>query len=156
MGNTTLLHMWAGPWPAISIIIILPSKSFWPLSGQLLSSSSNTCVGTCLLWKHNNNLLTYILTIPNLDATWHCWVGLLAGFTFSIEYQKGRGNVVADTLCHVTSKLNAELWSPSWTESPYGPQDRLMHMTQGWLRLTWGYISKLRKLQSKHRSSMCV
>ena len=33
---------------------------------------------------------------------------LLAGFTFSIEYQKGRDNAVADDLICVTSKLNVE------------------------------------------------
>ena len=33
---------------------------------------------------------------------------LLAGFTLSIEYQKGRDNAVADALNCVTSKLNAE------------------------------------------------
>ena len=32
----------------------------------------------------------------------------LAGFTFSIEYQKGRDNAAADALSHVVSKLNAE------------------------------------------------
>ena len=58
--------------------------------------------------KTDNNPLTYILTTPNLDATQHHWVKSLAGFTFSIEYQKGRDNAVADALSHVTSKLNAE------------------------------------------------
>ena len=38
--------------------------------------------------KTDNNPLTYILTTPNLDATWHHWLELLAGFTISIEYQK--------------------------------------------------------------------
>ena len=32
----------------------------------------------------------------------------LAGFTFSIKYQKGRDNAVADALSHVALKLNAE------------------------------------------------
>ena len=36
--------------------------------------------------KNDNNPLTYILTTPNLDTTWHHWVESLAGFTFSIEY----------------------------------------------------------------------
>ena len=54
--------------------------------------------------KTDNNPLAYILTTPNLDATHHHWVGSLAGFTFSIEYQKGRDNAVADTLSHVASK----------------------------------------------------
>ena len=56
-----------------------------------------------LLWKPfivrtDKNLLTYIMTTPNLDATQHQWVESLARFTFSIEYQKGRDNVVTDTL----------------------------------------------------------
>ena len=67
----------------------------------------------CLHWKKfvaktGNIPLTYILTTPNLDATQHHWVESLAGFTSSIEYQKGRNNAVADALSHVASKLNAE------------------------------------------------
>ena len=58
--------------------------------------------------KTNNNPLTYILTTPNLDATWHHWVELLAGFTFSIHYLKGRDNAMADALSCVASKVNAE------------------------------------------------
>ena len=58
--------------------------------------------------KTDNNPLTYILTTPSLDATWHHWVESLSGFTFSIRYQKGRDNAVADALSHVASKLNAE------------------------------------------------
>ena len=58
--------------------------------------------------KTGNNPLTYILTTPNFDATWHCWVELLTGFTFSIKYHKGRDNAVADALSHAASKLNAE------------------------------------------------
>ena len=58
--------------------------------------------------KTDNNPLTYILTTPNLDAAQHCWVELLAGFTFTIKYQKGRNNAVADALSHVASKLNTE------------------------------------------------
>ena len=30
-----------------------------------------------------------MMTTPNLDATQHCWVESLVGFTFSIEYHKG-------------------------------------------------------------------
>ena len=67
-----------------------------------------------LLWKlfivrTNNNLLTNIMTTPYLGATQHWWVESLARFTFSIEYQKGRGNVAADTLSWVTLKLDAEI-----------------------------------------------
>ena len=51
--------------------------------------------------KTDNNPLTYILTIPNLDATGHCWVGVLASFEFELEYQKGSENGVADALNHI-------------------------------------------------------
>ena len=66
-----------------------------------------------LLWKPfmgrtDNNPLTYIMTTPNLDATWHWWVKLLARLTFSIEYQKGHDNAAAYALSWVISKLNAE------------------------------------------------
>ena len=68
----------------------------------------------CLHWKPfvvktDNNPLTYILTTPNLQAIQHHLVQLLAGFTFSIKYQNGRDNAVADALIHVTTKLNAEV-----------------------------------------------
>ena len=56
--------------------------------------------------KTDNNPLTYILTTSNLGATWHHWAELLAGFTFSIKYQKGRDNAVA--VKHVALKLNTE------------------------------------------------
>ena len=51
--------------------------------------------------KMDNNLLTYVLTTPNLDATGHHWVGVLASFEFKLEYQKGSENGAADTLSHV-------------------------------------------------------
>ena len=56
--------------------------------------------------KTDNNPLMYIMTTPNLDATWHHWVESLAGFTFSIEYQKGRDTTAEDALSHAISKLN--------------------------------------------------
>ena len=48
--------------------------------------------------RTDNNPLTYVLTTPNLDATGHRWVGALASFEFSLEYQKGMDNGAADTL----------------------------------------------------------
>ena len=41
------------------------------------------------LVRTDNNPLTYIMTIPNLDATGHQWVAALAKFNFWLEYQKG-------------------------------------------------------------------
>ena len=60
------------------------------------------------LLKTDNNLLTYIMSTPNLDITWHQWVELLTGFTFSIDYQKGQDNAAADALSQVTSRLDME------------------------------------------------
>ena len=56
-----------------------------------------------LLWKPlivetDNNLLTYIMTTHNLDATRHHWVESLPGFTFVIKYQKGQDNAGTDAL----------------------------------------------------------
>ena len=48
--------------------------------------------------RTDNNPLTYVLTIPNLDTTGHRWVDTLASFEFSLEYQKGADNVAADAL----------------------------------------------------------
>ena len=49
----------------------------------------------------DNNLLTYVLTMPNLDTTGHRWVSTLASFQFELEYQKGANNGAADTLSQV-------------------------------------------------------
>ena len=49
----------------------------------------------------NNNPLAYVLTMPNLDATGHRWVGALALFQFELEYQKGTDNGAMDALSRV-------------------------------------------------------
>ena len=56
----------------------------------------------------DNNLLTYIMSTPNLDATGHQWVRALAQFNFKLEYQKVHDNTVADVLSQVTTHLNPE------------------------------------------------
>ena len=48
--------------------------------------------------KTDNNPLTYVMTSPNLDATGHHWVAVLAGYNMMIEYIKGSNNKVADCL----------------------------------------------------------
>ena len=72
------------------------------------SSFKSTSSGNLLIVKTDNNLLTYIMTTPNLDATRHQWVESLAQFTLSIKYQKEHENAAIDTLSCVTSKLNTE------------------------------------------------
>ena len=54
--------------------------------------------------RTDNNLLTYVLTTPNLDTTGHRWVSALASFEFSLEYQKGVDNGAANTLSQVPIK----------------------------------------------------
>ena len=58
-------------------------------------------VCTPFVVRTDNNLLTYVWTMPNLDAAGHRWVGALASFQFELEYQKGADNGAADALSQV-------------------------------------------------------
>ena len=49
----------------------------------------------------DNNPLTYMLMMPNLDTTGHWWVSTLVSFQFGLEYQKGADNGAADVLSQV-------------------------------------------------------
>ena len=51
--------------------------------------------------RTDNNLLMYVLTTPNLDATGHRWVCVLASYEFTLVYQKGADNGAADALSWV-------------------------------------------------------
>ena len=51
-----------------------------------------------LLVRMDNNLLTYLMSTPNLDPTGYRWVGTLVQFNFELEYQKGCDNTVVDAL----------------------------------------------------------
>ena len=57
--------------------------------------------------RADNNPLTYFMSSPNLDATKHHWIDELVLYTFSLEYQKGKNNVVADALSRI-----GEQWLP--------------------------------------------
>ena len=48
--------------------------------------------------RTDNNPLTYIFPSTNLDAAGQRWVAQLASYNFSLEYQKGKENTVADFL----------------------------------------------------------
>ena len=54
--------------------------------------------------KTDNNPLTYVMLLPNLNATGHRWVAALANFNMSLEYQKGSDNKVADYLSRVMER----------------------------------------------------
>ena len=56
--------------------------------------------------RTENNPLTYIMMMPNLDTMGYRWVNALAGFDFKIEYLKGTDNKVADILSHVETRLD--------------------------------------------------
>ena len=59
--------------------------------------------------RTDNNPLTYILTMPNLDVLGHRWVAALAGYNMKLEYLKGSDNKVADALSRVSmQKLDEE------------------------------------------------
>ena len=69
-------------------------------------------VYTPFVVQTDNNLFTYVLTTPNLDATEHRWVGALVSFQFELKYQKGADNGAADALSHIPSATASKLSSP--------------------------------------------
>ena len=58
--------------------------------------------------RTDNNLLTYIFSSANLDAAGQHWVAHLASYNFSLEYQKGKDNTVADFLSQMHECLPEE------------------------------------------------
>ena len=58
--------------------------------------------------RTDNNLLTYIFSSANLDAAGQHWVACLASYNFSLEYQKGKDNTVADFLSQMNECLPEE------------------------------------------------
>ena len=60
------------------------------------------------LVRTDNNPLTYVLTMPNLDAFGHRWVAAMAGYNFDIQYIRGSDNKVADTLSCIGGHLDED------------------------------------------------
>ena len=56
----------------------------------------------------DNNPLTYIFSSAHLDAAGHGWVANLANYNFSLEYQRGKDNTVADFLSRMEDRLPEE------------------------------------------------
>ena len=67
----------------------------------------------------NSNLLTYIFSSANLDAAGQCWVACLASYNFSLEYQKGKDNMVADFLSRMNECLPEEEVQEYLNKIPY-------------------------------------
>ena len=61
-------------------------------------------LGHCFKAQMDNNPLTHFLTSPNMDATKQRWINELAKYDFSLEYQKGKNNTVADALSRVSEE----------------------------------------------------
>ena len=55
--------------------------------------------------RTDNNPLTYIFSTANLDAAGQRWVAHLTSYNFSLEYQKGNDNTIADFLSHLDDRL---------------------------------------------------
>ena len=64
-----------------------------------------------------------MLTMPNLGATGHRWVGALASFQFELEYHKGTNNRAADMLSQVPISHSWETVQ-SLLEAIVGASDR--------------------------------
>ena len=67
----------------------------------------------------DNNPLTYIFSSDNLDAAGQRWVVRLASYNFSLEYQKGKDNTVADFLSRMNERLPEEEVQEYLNQIPY-------------------------------------
>ena len=69
--------------------------------------------------RTDNNPLTYIFSSANLDAAGQRWVARLASYNFSLEYQKGKDNTVADFLSRMNECLPEEEVQEYLNKIPY-------------------------------------
>ena len=67
----------------------------------------------------DNNPLTYIFTSTNLDVAGQWWVAPLASYNFSLEYQKGKDNTVANFLSWMDECLPEEDVQEYLNQIPY-------------------------------------
>ena len=67
----------------------------------------------------DNNPLTYIFSSANLDAAGQRWVACLASYNFSLEYQKGKDNMVANFLSQMNECLPEEEVQEYLNQIPY-------------------------------------
>ena len=65
-------------------------------------------LGRCFRVCTDNNLLTYFLTSPNMDAMKQRWINKLAKYDFSLEYQKGKNNTVANALSRIKEERRSD------------------------------------------------
>ena len=61
-------------------------------------------LGHCFKVLTDNNPLTYFLTSANMDTMKQRWINKLVKYDFSLEYQKGKNNTVADALSRISKE----------------------------------------------------
>ena len=59
-------------------------------------------LGCCFKVHTDNNM--YFLLTPNMDVTKQRWINELAKYDFTLEYQKGKNNTVADALSRISKE----------------------------------------------------
>ena len=69
--------------------------------------------------RTDNNPLTYIFSSTNLDAAGQRWVACLASYNFSLEYQKGKDNIVGNFLSWMNEHLPEEEVQEYLNKIPY-------------------------------------
>ena len=69
--------------------------------------------------RTDNNPLTYIFSSTNLDAAGQWWVARLASYNFSLKYQKGKDNTIADFLSRMNERLPEEDVQEYLNQIPY-------------------------------------
>ena len=100
--------------------IIPTNRNSSPLSGQfheyllLYGKNRNEFVV-----RTDNNPLTYISSSANLDAAGQRWVAHLTSYNFSLEYQKGKDNTMADFLSQMHERLPEEEVQEYLNKIPY-------------------------------------
>ena len=67
----------------------------------------------------DNILLTYIFSSANLDVAGQHWVAHLASYNFSLEYQKGKDNTIANILSQMNERLPEEEVQEYLNKIPY-------------------------------------
>ena len=87
----------------------------------------------------DNNPLTYILALAELDTTTQRWIASLAFFNFSISYRSGNSNVDADSLSRIKwpDSVNEECFV-SQTQVKI-PRESVLACFQG-TNIPFGYI----------------
>ena len=104
----------------------------------------------------DNNPLTYILTMLNLDVLGHHWVAALASYNMKLEYLKGSDNKVTDALSRVsTQKLDketmAELLNCAWNSGRPRTEMANIHVIEEGERVDQEVIVRYTQIVKQHK-----